>query len=187
MNIENLMTDIEKYGDICDKKQHHEKLSDEEKRFKRKFDWITSLAGVFLGIAVFVFLSQGLGLSRVSGLSMFPTYEDGQIVKTVKADFDNMEPGSVVIAKYKPEGYRFDSKIIKRVIAVPGDIIDTKDGFYFVNDQPTNIPVNEYSVYVDKIVLADDEYFIVGDNYDVSLDSRIFGPIKTNKIIRMIK
>ncbi len=70
--------------------------------------------------------------------------------------------------------------LIKRVIAVPGDFIEVKDGVVFVNDE---ILVEPYintvtNQEVERYMIPEGTYFMMGDNRYVSLDSRQLGPIE---------
>ncbi len=75
--------------------------------------------------------------------------------------------------------------LIKRVIAVPGDFIEVKDGVVFVNDE---ILVEPYintvtNQEVERYMIPEGTYFMMGDNRYVSLDSRQLGPIEGDRII----
>ena len=94
---------------------------------------------------------------------MAPTYSDHDIVLARKLYGDNLnlEKGSVVIASEPTDNL----KIVKRIGAVPGETIEYQGK---------------------KIVLAEDEYFLLGDNEEVSYDSRSFGPIKEDRIMAIV-
>ena len=72
---------------------------------------------------------------------------------------------------------------IKRVIALPGDTIECKDGIIYINDKEYK---DKYAYGItndfDRVILKDDEYFLLGDNRIVSRDSRYFGPVKEKYI-----
>ena len=74
---------------------------------------------------------------------------------------------------------------IKRIVGTPGDQINIEsNGSIFVNDIELEIKnVNSNNGDIFEIKLADNEYFLVGDNRDNSFDSRMFGPISSDKII----
>lgn len=67
--------------------------------------------------------------------------------------------------------------LIKRIVAVPGDTVLIQDGVLLVNGKPSSVvPTDAYYAYsgtaTDTITLDTDEYFVLGDNYSVSKDSR---------------
>ena len=75
---------------------------------------------------------------------------------------------------------------IKRIVGTPGDHVNIEsNGSIFVNDIELEIKnVNNTNTGdIFEIKLADNEYFLVGDNRDNSFDSRMFGPILSDRII----
>jgi len=75
---------------------------------------------------------------------------------------------------------------IKRIVGTPGDHVNIEsNGSIFVNDIELEIKnvnnTNNGDIF--EIKLADNEYFLVGDNRDNSFDSRMFGPILSDRII----
>lgn len=111
----------------------------------------------------------------VSGPSMKPTLEGGEIMILNK--IYEIERFDVVVVDIKTE------EIIKRVIAMPGETISCENGKIYVNGKKQE---EEYSMGVtgdfEKVTLADDEYFVLGDNREDSLDSEELGPMKESQI-----
>lgn len=115
---------------------------------------------------------------RVDGASMNRTLEDGDILLLYKmAKIDRYD---IVVLDEE-----YDNEIIiKRIIGLPGETVEIKNGKIYINDEEIE---DEYgygdtSDY-DKITLGDDEYFILGDNRLISKDSRYFGPIKEDDLM----
>lgn len=111
----------------------------------------------------------------VSGSSMNPTLDGGEIMILNKiADVDRFD---VVVVDIGTE------EIIKRVIALPGETISCENGIIYVNGKKQE---EEYSMGItndfDKVILEDDEYFVLGDNRQDSLDSEELGPMKKDQI-----
>jgi signal peptidase I len=111
----------------------------------------------------------------VSGPSMKPTLEGGEIMILNKIyEIDRFD---VVVVDIKTE------EIIKRVIALPGETISCENGKIYVNGKKQE---EKYSMGItgdfEKIKLADDEYFVLGDNREDSLDSEELGPMKESQI-----
>ena len=123
---------------------------------------ITILTAITIFVVVFrVFFGSFI---VVSGPSMEPTFYSTDLIGClyVKEDTD-IQKGDIVVFKYN------DELLIKRVSSVAGD----------------NVPAN------DKMptgrILKDNEYYVVGDNSDNSLDSRSFGPITREDIKYIFK
>ncbi len=122
----------------------------------------------------------------VSGDSMYPTFEDGQylIIDELSYHFRTPARGEVVIFRYPKDPSKF---FIKRVIGLPGETVNisrgtvsiTKDGKTTTLKEPY---INAEGYETQTNTLKDDEYFVMGDNRPLSLDSRSWGPVQEEKI-----
>ena len=134
---------------------------------------------IVLPIRIFIFQPF-----LVQGASMAPHFETGDylIVDELTFRFRDPKRGEVIIFKYPLNP---SQKFIKRVIGLPGETIEIKKGSVFVNGKILREDyLNNVSTFPDlKITLKNDEYFVLGDNRNSSLDSRIFGPLKRDLII----
>jgi signal peptidase I len=78
------------------------------------------------------------------------------------------------------------TRLVKRVIGIPGDVVNIVDGYVYVNDKQLDEPYIEdltFAKVVDyPITVAEGHYFVLGDNRDVSRDSRHFGVINEDQI-----
>ena len=112
---------------------------------------------------------------KVNGSSMYNTLEGNEIMLLWKQS--KIERYDIVVAK------TVNDTLIKRVYAFPNETIECKNGKIFINGEEIN---DKYAFgeteNFDKITLKNDEYFLMGDNRLVSLDSRKIGPIKKEKI-----
>ena len=127
-------------------------------------------------------------LLLINGQSMYPTYHNFQIVLILKYKRD-YEINDVIAFKCDT----LNSTLIKRIVGLPGDCIVIKEGILYVNNIPSTIMKNdtciEYAGIAETpIHLAADEYFVIGDNYSYSKDSRYaeIGAVKENAILGKI-
>lgn len=126
----------------------------------------------------------------VSGASMDPTFETGEylIVDELSYRFNEPERGQVIIFKFPRDPKTY---FIKRVIGLPGETIDVRQGKVSVIDKNSETItldepyVNENHMVSDTftVTLAQNEYFVMGDNRAQSSDSRSWGPLERKFII----
>ena len=126
----------------------------------------------------------------VNGTSMVPTLEDGDqlIADKLSYHFRDPERFDIVIFPYQ---YAANTYFIRRVIGLPGERVRIDEqGNIFINDELLKESYGyermEYAgLAAEEIQLGDDEYFVLGDNRNVSEDSRYpdVGNIKRSNFI----
>ncbi len=116
---------------------------------------------------------------------MYPTFHDNNVVVVAK-HYKKIEHGNVVIARSFKNP---NTQIIKRVIGIPGDKIQIKNMTVYINDKALEEPYakwtyeHDYDIKLNTpIILQPNQYFLMGDNRDVSYDSRIGGPANIRNI-----
>ena len=126
----------------------------------------------------------------VRGASMEPTFFDKEYLLIDEITYRFAEPkrGDVVVFRYPRDPSEF---FIKRIVGMPGDTVDVKDGGVTITNQDHAGGVVLEETYLDQpvtignkhVTLNPDEYFLLGDNRGSSLDSRNFGPVKEEYIV----
>lgn len=118
----------------------------------------------------------------VKGNSMYPTLSNGDNLYLNKLVYRLHEPERFdVVAIYSPN--TTDKKIIKRIIGLPNETIyisenkiyikkEGESEFHLLNESYGYEPINNEGLASEPIALKDDEYFVLGDNRNNSLDSR---------------
>ena len=128
---------------------------------------------------------------RVDGPSMDNTLKDGQILILNKIGYKKSEIKryDIVVADVCLDGSKTCAKterVVKRVIGLPNDTIYAKDGKVYVNDKEVDSSftkgVTEDFELEGFTKLEGDSYFLMGDNREISYDSRSFGPVKRDQI-----
>lgn len=159
----------------------------------------SSIFELFESFLISIILISGIYLTigfptLIIGPSMEPTYMHGErvIVDRITKLFKNLKTGEVIV--FKSTGQDVD--LIKRVVAEPGDVIKVLDCKIYITRGSEKLSLGEPYLYKDtctkgstflkegrSIKVPEDEYFVMGDNRDHSLDSRVFGPIKKDQIL----
>lgn len=170
-------------------------IEDSKSERKRNIkEWIKS---IIVAIMAAIFIQSFLfSINDVSGSSMSPTFEEHErlLLKKYEAFLKTEEynRGDIVV---------FDSPLeddnrffIKRVIGLPGDIVNIREGQIYIGEQLLDEPYLEKRVYTEPLLYGDyytvneNELFVVGDNRKPgkSNDSRSFGSISMDRIIGKI-
>ena len=163
--------------------QRQRELEREEKKKKRKkvfremFGWILYILTVVLMTYLIVtYVGQR---TKVSGPSMEATLHDGDnlIVDKISYRFRDPERFEIIVFPYQ---YAEDTYYIKRIIGLPGETVQIKDGSVYINDELLEedvygrevIDETKYGIAEDPVILGENEYFVMGDNRNHSSDSR---------------
>ncbi len=146
---------------------------------------------VLLTITATVILVSFFGF-RVSivGPSMSPTLENGEKIWVNRFLYKLIDPKQNDLVVFLPNGNEKSHYYVKRVIGVPGDTIQVKDGAVYVNgeafvEEASVAAIENALLAEEEITVGEDEYFVLGDNRNNSEDSRYasIGNVKKEYII----
>jgi signal peptidase I len=143
------------------------------------YELIAALVVLVLIIPIRVFFFEPL---YVQGASMDPSYVDGDYLLIKK--FANEYAHGDVVVYVSPAADK--SILIKRIIATPGDLLEINEGKVFLNGQELMEPYLAEGVTTGRryeIELAENQYYVMGDNRAESFDSRAHGFIMSDAII----
>lgn len=140
---------------------------------------------LLLVLAIYVLVNLSTARFVVEGRSMEPNFHTNEyiIVSRLAYILGDPQRGDVVVFHREP-GRDF----IKRVVGLPGELVEMREGKVYINGKPLNEP------YVESLCrsstckqrswqLGKDEYFVLGDNRNASQDSHDFGAIKREQIV----
>lgn len=148
---------------------------------------VGGMIAVFL--AFVIVFSVGMRTS-VIGDSMEPVLYNGQEILMNRVIYRLSSPKRGDVVVFLPNGNQNSHYYVKRVVGLPGEIIQIKEGNVYIN----GVLLEEDEVF-DKMIdagiaqneleLASDEYFVLGDNRNSSEDSRSgnVGPVKKDNVI----
>ncbi len=148
-----------------------------------KYGWLMDAKKfILLLIVMFLALRLVIGISLVKGNSMEPTLHSGELVMYLRMNQD-YQKGDVVSVRI-PSGEYY----VKRIIALEGDLIDIKDGKVYLNGELLEEPYIQGQTLEQNAAvhypfrLQKGQIFVMGDNREVSMDSRHFGVVGRGQI-----
>ena len=114
--------------------------------------------------------------TRVSGSSMETTLSDGDNLIVDKISYRFRDPKRYDIIVF-PYAYEKNTYFIKRIIGLPGETVQVKDGYVYINGEQLdehygNELMDDPGIAEEPIQLGENEYFVLGDNRNHSSDSR---------------
>jgi len=217
-DAEELEEELDEYEEDADEEtagkkphgRHLRKPTMKQRILKEIREWVVSIAVAVL--VVFLLRTFVFAIIKVDGGSMKPTLIDQQrlFVTTFDYKLGDPERGDVVICNY-PNRYndpilgiiKTKTCFVKRIVAVEGDTVERIDNVVYVTygDTGERVALDEGVIccnpgYDYEYTLAEDEYFVVGDNRGNSHDSRDWqdwdssrdvGPITKDMIVGKVR
>jgi signal peptidase I len=141
------------------------------------------LETLLLSVVLFFLINAVSARIKIDGSSMEPNLHHGEFVIVSKLNyrFGKPERGDVVVFDFPRN---ITQEYIKRVIGLPGEQIEIKDGKVFINGVQLSEPYLKMEPhYEGDWVVAEDALFVLGDNRNNSSDSHTWGLVPMNNII----
>lgn len=146
---------------------------------------------IVFAVAIFLFVYLLIMQPhKIRGASMDPNFFDGEYLLTDKVSYRFGEPrrGDVIVFKAPTNN---GEEFIKRIIGLPGEEVRLENSKIYINGKVLNEPYIKEGIFTSggsflgegkSVVVAENEYFVLGDNRPHSSDSRAWGFISKNKI-----
>lgn len=136
-----------------------------------------------LAVVLFFGINAISARVRVDGFSMKPTLDDGEFVLVSKLNYKltNIQRGDIIVFHFPMDPTQ---ELIKRVIGLPGDTVQVKDGVVSVNGQVLDEPyIAAAPRYSSQWVVPENQFFVLGDNRNDSSDSHSWGFLPYENIV----
>lgn len=146
-----------------------------KKIIKEVIIWVVEIIAVIL-LAYFL-VEYAIEKTTVVGESMETTLQEGDKIVINKLAYRFSKPKRFDVIVFKQSGKEHSYYNIKRIIGLPGETVQIKDGVVYINDEPIKEKsavdvIKNPGLSVEPILLEDKEYFVLGDNRNLSEDSR---------------
>ena len=139
---------------------------------------------VVLTLVIFFLIRTVVQNFRVEGMSMEPSFHDGQFLLINKLSYKlgEAERGDVIVFRFPNDPSR---DFIKRIIGLPGETIEIRNGQVYINGQltPTMATINEASYNSGPTTIGPDALYVLGDNRPNSSDSHAWGTVPLDLVI----
>ncbi len=139
-------------------------------------------------LAFVIVFSVGMKISTI-GVSMEPALYNGQEVLINRFVYRMFSPKRGDIIAFLPNGNPNSHYYLKRVIGLPGERVQIINGYVYINgallsEDESYDKIADAGIAETEILLESDEYFVLGDNRNISEDSRSgnIGPVKKETI-----
>jgi signal peptidase I len=149
-------------------------------------EWVAIAGGALLvAFLIKTFLLQAF---YIPSLSMAPTLKvnDRVLVNKLSYDLHDVRRGDLVVFESPPNEGSQTKDLIKRVIGLPGETVESREGQIYINGQVLQEPYLQDDITtgpMEKVTVPPDHLWVMGDNRANSRDSRFFGAIPEDLVI----
>ena len=168
-----------------------------EKVEKKSRNWAKTIASnllylVLILVGVYLINTYVMVRTAVIGPSMSPALEadDFLIVDKLTYQFRDPRRFEVIVFRYMDDATQEQRHYIKRIIGLPGETVQIIEGVVYIDGRPLDEQYGAETIRqarraAEEILLGEDEYFVLGDNRNMSSDSRDanVGNVQKSKIV----
>lgn len=139
------------------------------------------LQTLIMAVILYFLIDTVVGRVRVENISMQPTLHEGEFILVNKLAYrlGDFQRGDIIVFHHDPtEDY------IKRVIGLPGDVIDVRGNHVYINKQMMDEPyIAAPPHYTGSWKVPEGQIFVLGDNRNQSSDSHQWGYVNENTVV----
>lgn len=153
---------------------YHKKKKISASAVREVFSWA---AGIFIAVFLAFMVTYFVGLrTNMIGVSMEPGLTNGQGILVNRFSYKVFSPKAGDVVVFLPNGNQNAHYYVKRVVAVPGQTVRIENGILYVDgeaygDDSMDL-ISSAGIAENEILLGNDEFFVLGDNFNSSEDSR---------------
>ncbi len=156
------------------------------RRVRSWIEWgVVILGALVISFGIRAYLVQTFSIPSES---MVPTLEVGDriLVNKQASDLGDLTRGDIVVFERPDTLATSYDHLVKRLIGLPGDTVEGRDGQVWINGEPLAepwLPAGVTTSAFGPVVVPDGQVFFMGDNRGASEDSRVFGPVDADNIV----
>jgi signal peptidase I len=150
----------------------------------RRWEILDTIRTLTLAVMFYAIINLATVRVVVDGPSMRPTLASGEwiIINRLAYKLGAPQRGDVIV--FLPPTNAQTDDLIKRIIGLPGETVEIRSGKIYVDGaQLTEEYAKGKSFPDNRWDLGPDQLFVMGDNRELSLDSRSFGPIRAETVV----